>query len=155
MDDGRGARGGVAGVGGAPPGSVQAENALVAQRHEVPKNVECINVRKMLGRNFCISLTDAARLHCVLEAALREGRGIMLSFAGIRTVMPIFMGAAIGALYEKFEESEIERLLWVVDMSESGAFFMENMVRERKLYKKNPEKYDEWHREFMREIGMV
>lgn len=134
--------------------SARRRGGATVRRHGMHGDVERIDVRKMVEQRLCTSLADAARLYGVLETALREGREVLLSFAGIRTVLPAFLGVAIGDLYGKFDEGEIKRLLRVVDMNESTAFFLEDMVKERKLYLKDPKKYNEWHREFMRDIDM-
>src|ERR1035441_2968040 len=70
-----------------------------------------ISVRKIVGGPLCIATDDGDRVHERIAPHLREGRRIVLSFAGVEMVIPAFLSSAIGQLYGEFSEAQVDSLV--------------------------------------------
>ena len=101
-----------------------------------------MQVRDFTGGPFAVSAEDGQRLHDAIAPALKEGKAVVVSFAGIETLIAAFLGAAIGQLYGGFPEEVIGRLLTVCDLPSEDRSMMERVVRNSKMYYANPAAYD-------------
>lgn len=78
-----------------------------------------ISVREIVAGPLCIATADGDRVREQILPALRAGRRVILSFAGIETVIPAFLSSAIGQLYGEFSEAAVDSLVAVQDLPEA------------------------------------
>lgn len=110
------------------------------------KNLE-LSTFEIVGSPLCVASGDGQKVCNRLEAALKEGRTVTLSFRNITTLTSAFLNAAIGQLYGIFSEEEIRSLLKVQDMEQDDLALLKRVVETAKQYFKDPEKFDQAVRE--------
>ncbi len=107
-----------------------------------------IQVREFTGCPFAVSAEDGQRLHDPVAPALKDGKPVVVSFAGIETAIAAFLGAAVGQLYGEFPEDRIEGLLSIRDLPPEYELQLGRVVRNAKMYYANPGAYDAaWNEE--------
>jgi len=101
-----------------------------------------IQVRDFTGCPFAVSAEDGERLHDDIAPALRQGTLVVLSFAGIETVIGAFLGAAIGRLYGEMASEDVDALLSVRCLDGEQMESLKRVVANSKRYFENPAAYD-------------
>jgi hypothetical protein len=110
------------------------------------KNLE-LSIFEVVGNPLCVASSDGQKVYDRLEAALKEGRNVTLSFRNVTTLTSAFLNAAIGQLYGTFGEEEIRSLLNVRDMQQDDIALLKRVVETAKQYFKDPQKFDQALRE--------
>lgn len=106
-----------------------------------------LSIFEIVGSPLCVASSDGQKVHDRLAAALKEGRGITLSFHNITTLTSAFLNAAIGQLYGTLSEGEIRSLLKVQDIQSDDLALLKRVIETAKQYFKDPEKFDQAVRE--------
>ena len=101
-----------------------------------------ISIRETVGGPLCIATDDGDRVRERIAPHLREGRGIVLSFAGVEMVIPTFLSSAIGQLYREFSEAQVDSLVVVQDLPEGIHPIIESSRRWAKAYYRDPVTYE-------------
>lgn len=102
-----------------------------------------LSVFEIIGSPLCVASGDGQKVHDRLAAALKEGRGVTLSFHNVTTLTSAFLNAAIGQLYGAFSEEQIRALLKVQDMQPDDLALLKRVVETAKQYFKDPQKFDQ------------
>lgn len=106
------------------------------------KNLE-LSIFETVGSPLCVASSDGQKVYDRLEAALKEGRTVTLSFRNITTLTSAFLNAAIGQLYGTFNEEQIRSLLKVQDMEPDDLALLKRVVDTAKQYFKDPKQFDQ------------
>lgn len=112
-----------------------------------------LSVFEIVGSPLCVASGDGQKVHDRLAAALKEGRGVTLSFHNVTTLTSAFLNAAIGQLYGAFSEEQIRALLKVQDMQPDDLALLKRVVETAKQYFKDPQKFDQAVRETLGDDG--
>jgi len=115
----------------------------------MPKEIT-VRVFDIVGSSLAVSADDGQTVHDKFAPLLREGRHVVLSFDGIRTLISAFLNAAVGQLYGEFSEERIRELLSVTDMAQEDLALLKRVVDNAKRYFANRPAFDEAWKE---EIG--
>lgn len=107
------------------------------------------SIFEIVGSPLCVASGDGQKIYERLSAALKEGRGVTLSFHNITTLTSAFLNAAIGQLYGAFSEDQIRSLLKVQDMQADDLALLKRVVDTAKLYFKDPKTFKRALRETM------
>lgn len=110
------------------------------------QNLE-LSLFEIIGNPLCVASDDGQRVYGRLEAALKEGQKVTLSFRHITTLTSAFLNAAIGQLYGTFSEEQIRSLLKVQEMEQDDLALLKRVVETAKEYFKDPERFDQAVRE--------
>lgn len=102
-----------------------------------------VSVFEIVGSPLCVASGDGQRVFDRLAVALKEGRGVTLSFHNVTTLTSAFLNAAIGQLYGTFSEAQIRALLKVQDMQPDDLALLKRVVETAKQYFKDPKKFDQ------------
>jgi hypothetical protein len=105
------------------------------------------SIFEIVGSPLCVASSDGQKVYDRLEAALKEGRSVMLSFHNITTLTSAFLNAAIGQLYGLFTENQIRSLLKVQGIQPDDLALLKRVVETAKQYFKNPQKFNQAVRE--------
>ena len=71
-----------------------------------------IHVRDFTGGPVAVSAEDGQRLHdAIAQVPFKEGKPVVLSFAGIETIIAAFLGAAVGRLHGEMAYEDVDALL--------------------------------------------
>jgi hypothetical protein len=92
---------------------------------------------------LCTASDDGQLVYDKIAPLLREGRKVVLSFAGAETVISAFLNAAVGQLYGQFKDEEIRSLLSVRDMAPEDLVLLKRVVENAKAYFKDPKRFTE------------
>lgn len=106
-----------------------------------------IQVRDFTGCPFAVSAEDGLRLHDAIVPVLNEGKPVVLSFAGIETIIAAFLGAAIGQLYGEMASKDADALLSTRHLDEDGREMLQRVRTNSKRYYENPGAYEAAWRE--------
>ena len=109
-----------------------------------------VRVHDIIGGPLCVSIEDGQRLHDKLLPLLQAEKPISLSFERIDTIIPAFLGSAIGQFYREFPEDHIDKFLSVRDMADDDREVLDCVVRNAITYSRSPEEFD---RAWQEEIG--
>ena len=102
-----------------------------------------ISLFEIVGSPFCVASDDGQKVHKHLDAALRANQGVVLSFHNVTALTGAFLTAAVGELYGTFSEEKIRSLLKVEDAEPDDLALLERVVRNVKLYFKNPHRFNQ------------
>lgn len=110
------------------------------------KNLE-LSLYEIVGSPLCVASNDGQKVYDRLEAALKEGRSVTLSFHNVTTLTSAFLNTAIGQLYGAFSEEQIRASLQVRHMQPDDMALLKRVVDTAKQYFKDPQKFDQAVRE--------
>lgn len=102
-----------------------------------------ISIFEVVGSPLCVASGDGQKVYERLASALKEGRGVLLSFHNVSTMTSAFLNAAIGQMYGEFSEEHIRALLKVQDMQPDDLALLKRVVETAKQYFKDPQKFDQ------------
>lgn len=102
-----------------------------------------ISIFEVVGSPLCVASGDGQKVYERLASALKEGRGVLLSFHNVSTMTSAFLNAAIGQMYGEFGEEQIRALLKVQDMQPDDLALLKRVVETAKQYFKDPQKFDQ------------
>jgi hypothetical protein len=102
-----------------------------------------ISIFEVVGSPLCVASGDGQKVYERLASALKEGRGVLLSFHNVSTMTSAFLNAAIGQMYGEFSEEQIRALLKVQDMQPDDLALLKRVVETAKQYFKDPQKFDQ------------
>ncbi len=108
-----------------------------------------ISMFEVVGSPFCVAFDDGQKVHKHLDAALRGNQEVVLSFHNVTALTTAFLTAAVGELYETFSEEEIRSLLKVEDIAPADLALLESVVRDVKLYFKDPQRFNQIFQEVL------
>ena len=108
-----------------------------------------ISLFEVVGSPFCVAADDGEKVHKHLDAALRANQEVVLSFYNVTALTTPFLTAAIGELYGTFSEEEIRSFLKVEDIAPDDLALLESVVRDVKLYFKNPQRFNQIFQEVL------
>lgn len=70
-----------------------------------------IRITDVVGSSLCVSIEDGARLHEAIVEAFQRGQPVSLSFEGVGRLTTAFLNAAVGQLYNEYNDEEIRSML--------------------------------------------
>ena len=108
-----------------------------------------ISMFDIVGSPICVASDDGQKVHKHLDAALRANQDVVLSFHNVTALTTPFLTAAVGELYGTFSEEKIRSLLKVEDIAPDDLAFLESVVRDVKLYFKDPQKFNQIFQEVL------
>lgn len=65
---------------------------------------------------ICVASDDGQKVHDRIDAALRDGQNVVVSFHNVTSLTSAFLNAAVGQLYGSFSADQIRVKLQVKDM---------------------------------------
>ena len=104
-----------------------------------------IRVVDIVGGPICVSTDDGQKL------LIRKGGKVVLSFDQVKHLIPVFLNAAIGKLYEEFTEERINQSISFRDMPAGWEDLHRHLMDRAKNYFENREAYDRAWKEEMGE----
>lgn len=114
----------------------------------MPNEAVTVRIYDLAGGPLCVSTEDGQAVYDKIAPLLRQGRKVVLSFAGVETIISAFLNAAVGQLYGEFPEERIRELLSVEGMEDQDLKVLKRVVDNAKAYFANREKYDQaWKQE--------
>ena len=105
------------------------------------KNVT-LSVFEIVGSPLCVASDDGQKVYDRIASALKEDRGVTVSFVNVSGVTSAFLNAAIGQLYGTFGEDQIRSRLRVKDMQPDDLGLLKRVVETAKQYFKDPKRFD-------------
>ena len=102
-----------------------------------------LSVYEIVGSALCVASDDGQKVYDRIEAALKEGRSVALSFRNVTSLTSAFLNAAIGQLYGSFDEEQIRARLKVQNMEADDRALLKRVVDTAKEYFKDPHRFDQ------------
>jgi hypothetical protein len=99
-----------------------------------------ISVLEALGTGELVDTEDGQKLHALIAEHIEKGDQVTLSFAGTEQIITAFLNAAIGQLYNEFDEGQIRRQLRFEDLNPVFAQTVIETVTRAKAYFANKER---------------
>ncbi len=101
-----------------------------------------LSIYEIVGSPLCVASGDGQKVYNRIEAALKEGQNVSLSFRNITTLTSAFLNSAIGQLYGAFSDEQIRSSLKVLDIQQDDLALLKRVVDTAKQYFKDPQKFD-------------
>jgi hypothetical protein len=105
-----------------------------------------LSVYETVGDEFCVASEDGEKVYDRIDKAMRQGRGVALSFTNVTSLTSAFLNSAIGRLYGEFSEEEIRAKLSVRDMEPDDLVLLKRVVETAKAYFRDPSRFAEARR---------
>ncbi|MCX7020564.1 MAG: STAS-like domain-containing protein [Candidatus Sumerlaeota bacterium] len=113
-----------------------------------------LSLYKIVGGPLCVASGDGQKVYSRLDAAIREGQNVTLSFRNVTALTSAFLNSAIGQLYGgSFTEEQIRSMLKVQDIQQDDLALLKRVVETAKQYFKDPQKFDQAVRETLGDDG--
>ena len=96
---------------------------------------------EIVGSSLCVASDDGQKVHNRIDAALREGQNVVVSFHNVTSLTSAFLNPAIGQLYGSFSADQIRAKLQVKDMVAEDLVLLKRVVDTAKEYFKDPERF--------------
>ena len=96
-----------------------------------------LSVFEIVGSPLCVASGDGQKVYERIATAIKEGRGVTVSFLNVASLTSAFLNAAIGQLYGSFTEEEIRARLGVKDMAADDLGLLKRVVDTSKEYFRN------------------
>jgi|SRR5665647_2599067 len=107
-----------------------------------------IYITDVVKSPLCVSTEDGQTVHDAIAPFIRGGKPIVISFAGVTTLISAFLNSAIGQLYGEFPEDKIRELLSVRDLADDDLELLKRVNDNAKVYFKSRPAYDQaWKEE--------
>jgi len=100
-----------------------------------------ISIVQVVGDGVCVSSDDGEKVYRQILEALETGHSVALSFAGVDDLTTVFLNAAVGQLYGRFEEDELRARLAVVEASDQDLVTLKHSVDRAKEYFKEEKRF--------------
>ena len=111
-----------------------------------------LHILDIVGSPIWVATKDGQKVHDKIAAAFDKGRSVILSFANCRMMIPAFLNAAIGQLYDgRYEDEFIKEHLVYTDVSSENQEEIDFAIANTKRYLANPSGYDRAWKEVMDE----
>ena len=108
-----------------------------------------ISMFEVVGSPFCVASDDGQKVYKHLDAALRANQEVVLSFHNVTALTTAFLTAAVGELCETFSEEKIRSLLKVEDAEPADIALLDRVIRNAKLYFKDPQRFNQIFQEVL------
>lgn len=108
-----------------------------------------IRVFEVVGNELCVASDDGQKVHDQIDAALKDGRGVQLSFQNVKSVTSAFLNAAVGQLYSRYSEKQIKENLSVTEMEPDDLVLLKRVADTAKQYFKDPTRIKKARREVL------
>lgn len=101
-----------------------------------------IGVCDIVGTGALVDTGDGQKVHEIIASNIAKGNQVILSFAGTTQVITAFLNAAIGQLYNEFDEAKIRRHLRFSDLDPVFSATLTQTIRRAKEYFADPARID-------------
>lgn len=102
-----------------------------------------IRIYDYVGGPFAVSVNDGQRVHDEINAFLQDGKPVVLSFFGIKTIIAAFLYAAVGQLHNEFSETQMSSRLSFQDIQPDDRALLDRVIRNSKEYYANPKAFED------------
>ncbi len=108
-----------------------------------------LRIYNIVGSPIWVSQKDGQKVYEKIVTAFRAARVVKFSFAYRENLIPAFLNAAIGQLYNgDFSEDFIKTHLVPVDIADDDRGMLNVVIKNAKKYFANPNGYDQaWNEE--------
>lgn len=93
-----------------------------------------IDVKRLVGSDFALSADSGDRVFAAIDDALREGRLVVLDFAGLDNATTVFLNAAVGRLYGSYDADRLREQVRVANANELVARMFRLVTKNAKRY---------------------
>lgn len=101
-----------------------------------------VELSRIVGSPFCVSIEDGAKVHNVIISALERGAAVQISFQGVSRLTTAFLNAAVGQLYDDLGEERIrDGLLPPIEASQEQLRLLVKVVENAKRFFADPERH--------------
>jgi hypothetical protein len=96
---------------------------------------------RITGSPYCVSIEDGNKVHEQIAAAFDRDEPVEVSFDGVRRLTTAFLNAAIGQLYNEYDEAKIRSLISLLDASQEDLRLLTRVVDNAKKFFRDPARY--------------
>ncbi len=97
-----------------------------------------VRVADVLGGSRAIDAADGEKVYEKILLALKLGRKVRLSFAGISMVITAFLNESVGKLYGSLPSTQVDELLEITDLLPAFQPSMQKSIEWAKAYYADP-----------------
>ncbi len=100
-----------------------------------------LGITQVVGSSVCVSIEDGTKLHDEIVKRVTSGQKVTLSFNGVQRLTTAFLNAAVGQLYNEFDEDFVRaNLLPPVDATQDHLRLLKRVVDNAKLFFSNQDR---------------
>jgi STAS-like domain of unknown function (DUF4325) len=114
----------------------------------MPENLH-IAITDVVKGGICVAVDDGQAVYAQLSDALQRGNQVALSFKGVSRLTTAFLNAAVGQLYNEFDDEKIRQSLKVTDIDPVSADMVQRVIERAKRFFKDRENLTESTKKIM------
>jgi hypothetical protein len=96
-----------------------------------------IQLSQFIG-DRCITAEQGHKLLSEIEPRLLAGECVTLDLSGVKTLLSLFLNNAIGPLFIHFDRQQLDRLLKIVNPSDSQRMTLDLVLKNAEAYHRDP-----------------
>jgi hypothetical protein len=94
-----------------------------------------LSLTEVVGSSVCVSIEDGTKVHDKIVDAINAGSAVALSFHGVGRLTTAFLNAAVGQLYNEYDEAEVrQRLLPPTGATQEQLTYLKRVVDNAKIF---------------------
>jgi hypothetical protein len=101
-----------------------------------------LRVFDVVGGPLAVATDDGQLVHDAVAAAVREGLSVVLSFAGVTTIIAAFLHAAVGQFCQPTQGLRALSMLTITDLRPDDRAMLDRVVRNAKAYYADPKAFE-------------
>jgi uncharacterized protein DUF4325 len=102
-----------------------------------------ISVYELIGSEIVVSSEDGTLLFKEIVKALNENVVVTIDFGKIKIINSIFLNAAIGQLYSKYDSAKLREYLKLANIANGHLATLKKVVERAKQYFKDKDSMDD------------
>lgn len=96
-----------------------------------------LKIKEIIGPR-CIIREDGQKIYDVIHSPLKQGKTISLDFEGVTQFASPFFNFAIGQLLKDIKKENLDQLLKIENISETGKQVIDRVIENAAQYHANP-----------------
>ncbi len=102
-----------------------------------------VNIKQILGSDSALTPSSGGIIYNIIETNLSNNNRISLDFLGIEVLTSAFLNAAVGRLYYKYQSSELNSLLSIINISGDDLQLLKKVIERAKDYFRDQKSFND------------
>jgi len=102
-----------------------------------------VNIREIIGSDSALTPSSGELIYKVLEREISSKNPVKLDFSGIEIITSAFLNSAVGRLYSKYSSTQLNDLLFIINISNDDLQLLKKVIERAKEYFTDQKSFNE------------
>jgi len=102
-----------------------------------------VNIKQIIGSDSALTPSSGELIYAVLEKEIASEVVVKLDFSGIEIITSAFLNSAVGRLYSKYSSTQLNKLLFVTNISTDDLELLKKVIERAKDYFSDQKSFNE------------